>query len=225
MTTTAEVVVLPELGTIRTTAAYDALLDLLYLKAKRRVRELVLPPIPVLAVTGKQPPGSSQYQQAIAALYGIGYSLRMGLKFGKLPKPDDWFDYRVGALETLWWSTGERFAIDDPETLRWQACLMVPAFVTPGLVELARTAATRKQPGTDYRSVELTELREGRVVQLLHVGPYDQEQPTLDELHRFLDANGLVSAGKHHEIYLSDPRRTPPERIRTVIRLPARPAA
>lgn len=203
---------------IRTTKAYDDLVGALYMKVRRNVEDVDLPPVHVVAVTGQEPPSAKPYQEAIAVLYGIGYGLKMGMKFGKLPKPKGYFDYRVGALETLWWSTGKTLEIDNAKTLRWQAYLMVPDFVSQTLVDEARRQAKAKHPEVPYEKASLEVVDEGRSVQMLHVGPYNKEQPTIDELHRYVAAQGLAATGKHHEIYISDPRRTKPEKLKTVIR-------
>lgn len=204
---------------IRTTKAYDDLVGALYMKVRRNVEDVDLPAVQVLAVTGQEPPTAKPYQEAIAVLYGIGYGLKMGLKFAKLPKPKGYFDYRVGALETFWWSTGKTLEIDNAKTLRWQAYLMVPAFVSQTLVDETRRQAKAKHPEVPYEKASLEVVDEGRSVQMLHVGPYNKEQPTIDELHRYVAAQGLAVTGKHHEIYISDPRRTRPEKLKTVIRL------
>jgi hypothetical protein len=216
---------LPGFKSIRTTKAYDGLLKALYTGAKRPPEEIEIPRVQAICVTGSEPPASKGYQDAIVVLYGIGYSLKMGLKFGKLPRPAGYFDYKVGALETLWWSDGNEFEIANPQTLRWQAYLMVPAFVTSKLVDEARRLAKARQPGIPFEAATLEAIDEGRSVQVLHVGPYDKEQPTIAELHSYIADHGLAVAGKHHEIYLSDPRKTPSAKLKTVIRLAVRPAA
>ncbi len=208
----------PKSASIRTAKAYDDLLKILYAGVKPEAVEIKIPPLPVIAVTGNEPPASKQFQDAIGVLYGIGYGLKMGLKFGKLPKPAGYFDYKVGALEALWWSVGRQLDIADAKTLRWQAYLMVPAFVTKRLVAQAAAMAAAKHPGIPYASASLATVDEGRSVQALHVGRYDREKPTIDRLHAYATARGLAVTGRHHEIYLSDPRRTPPEKLRTVIR-------
>jgi hypothetical protein len=91
-------------------------------------------------------------------------------------------------------------------------------------VEAAKALAEAKRPQTPYENASLTTIAEGRALQMLHVGPYDAEQPTLDALHRYAADHGLVVAGKHHEIYLNDPRKSGPSRAKTVIRLPVRAA-
>ena len=216
---------LPSFESIRTTTAYGGFLKALYMAARPRVEEIEIPPVRVISVTGSQPPAAKQYQDAVAVLYGIGYSLKMGLKFGKLSKPAGYFDYNVGALETCWWSAGKEFDITNPKTLRWQAYLMVPAFVTKTLVNEARTLARTTHPEIPYAAAALSSIDEGRSVQMLHIGRYDEEKPTIDELQAYLAAHGLAVSGKHHEIYISDPRRTRPEKLRTVIRLAVRPAS
>jgi hypothetical protein len=199
--------------------AYDDFLKRLYTGVKPRVEEINVPQVCVLAVAGNEPPGGAQYQNAIAALYGVAYTLKMGMKFGKLPRPSDYFDYKVGALETLWWSTDGTLEISNPKTLRWQAYLMVPGFVTKSLVNEARKQAKEKHPEVSYEAVTLERLKEGRAIQILHVGPYNMEEPTVGALTAYARDHNLDVVGKHHEIYMSDPRRTPPGRLKTVIRL------
>jgi hypothetical protein len=191
---------------------------------KQEVEEIEIPPVQVICVTGNQPPASKQFQDAMAVLYGIGYSLKMGLKFGKLSKPDRYFDYKVGALEALWWSVGKELDVTNPKTLRWQAYLMVPSFVTRKLADQAATLAKGKHPEIPYETVALATVNEGWSVQMLHVGRYDMEQPTVEKLHSYAADHGLSITGKHHEIYISDPRRTKPEKLKTVIRFAVKPA-
>lgn len=206
------------------TRDYESFLKTLYMKVKREVQEIDVPPCQVVSVTGKGAPNDKEFQDAVPLLYGVAYTLKMGLKFGKLPKPAKYFDYKVGALEALWWTTTGKFDIRRPEAWRWQVFLMVPAFVTPRLFEAARAQATEKHPEQPYPLAELAPLREGRSIQVLHIGPYDQEQPTIEQLHRYAAEHDLTIAGKHHEIYLSDPRRTAPAKLKTVLRLPVKPS-
>jgi hypothetical protein len=203
---------------IRTTKAYDDLLNALHMKVNRSVGEIEVPPVQVISVSGNEPPATKQYQDAIAVLYGISYGLKMGLKFERLPKPKGYFDYRVGALGTFWGSTGQTLEINDPTTLRWQAYLMVPGFVSKKLVDEARRQATAKHPEIPYERASLEIVNEGRSVQMLHVGPYDAEQPTIAQLQRYVADHALAVQGRHHEIYISDPRRTKPMKLKTVIR-------
>jgi hypothetical protein len=210
-------------ATPRTAPAYEAFLKAAYGASARTPREVLLPSMRCLSVTGEGPPSAGEYQRAIAALYGVAYSLKMGLEFGQLEAPPRSFDYRVGALETIWWSaSGGAFDMADADAVRWQALLTVPPFVSPGLVRRAKAMASAKHPDVAYDRVALRSLREGRVAQLLHVGPYDAEAPTIERLREWIEEHGLVVAGKHHEIYLSDPRRSPPAKLKTLIRLPVK---
>lgn len=213
---------LPTPSGIRTAEEYDGFLKTLYKGAKARVEEIQVPAVRVIRVEGNEPPGSEQYQQAISVLYGIAYTLKMGLKLGKLEKPPRYFDFTVGALETLWWSVGKQIEIGNAKTLRWQAYLMVPDFVTRKLFNEARRLAQVKHPELPYELAALATFHEGPCVQTLHVGPYDQEGPTIQALHDHIAANNFAAAGKHHEIYLSDPGRTKPEKLKTVIRQPVK---
>jgi hypothetical protein len=212
----------PPYTSVKTSKAFDDLLDALYMKAKRNPEEIVVPSLQVVSVRGNQSPSSKEYQDAIAVLYGIGYGLKMGLKFEKLRRPKGYFDYRVGALGTFWESASETLDVNDPTTLRWQAYLIVPAFVTGPLVDEARAQAKARHPEIPCEQAALETISEGRAVQALHVGPYDQEQPTMERIHRYLDDHALAVSGRHHEIYISDPRRTAPAKLKTVIRLGVR---
>lgn len=208
---------------ISTSKEYDALLKALYMGVKQVEEEIEIPPVKIIAVSGNEPPASKQYQTAIACLYGIDYTLKMGLKFGKLPKPKGYFDYKVGGLETLWWSKkGTEIEISNPETLRWKAYLMVPQFVDQKLFTQATAMAKEKKPEIPYENASFEEIDEGRSIQMLNIGPYDKEMPTIEALHKYAKGHGFKISGKHHEIYISDPRRTKPEKLKTVIRYPVR---
>jgi hypothetical protein len=209
-------------GRARTAKQYEDLLKALYGGASRKVRAIQVPPVRVIRVAGHEPPGSAEFQQAIAVLYGIAYTLKMGLKSGQLEQPPGYFDYKVGALETLWWSLAEQLDIADATTLRWQAFLMVPDFVTRKLFNEARRIAQARKPDVPYERATVTTFHEGPAVQMLHVGPYDRELVSVEALHAYMAEHGLKVSGKHHEIYLNDPGRTAPAKLKTVIRLPVR---
>lgn len=215
-----------EYATSATAKDYEKLLGVLYLKARTDVSEILVPPVKVIAVEGNEPPASEQFQRAIGSLYGVAYTLKMGLKFNKLPQPEGYFDYKVGALEALWWSeSGTTFDIHNPKTLRWKIYLMVPDFVSEGLLAEAKVQASEKHPETDYGLVRLETLDEGACVQALNVGPYDKEDPTIEKLHAYIREHHLVETGPHHEIYIGDPNRTAPEKLKTVIRYSVGPEA
>jgi hypothetical protein len=189
---------------------------------KTEAEEIIVPKVKIIAFEGNEPPASEQYQNAIAALYGIGYTLKMGLKYSKLPQPEGYFDYKVGGLETLWWSRSGEIEIQNAKTLQWKAFLMVPSYVTGELIKLAKKQANQKKPNIPYDSVTFETLEEGHALQILHIGPYDQEKSSIDKLKNYCTENNFKFTGHHHEIYISDPRRAAPEKLKTVIRYPVK---
>ena len=203
---------------------YDDLLGRLYGKTKREIEEIDVPDVKIIAIEGDTAPASPEFQKAIECLYGVAYNLCMGLKFEKLPRPKGYFNYKVGGLESLWWDPeGGTTDVQKAKHLRWKLYLMVPAFASETLVKKAIAAAKAKKPDMPYDNVLLEHFHEGHAVQVLHVGPYDKEGPTIAMLHEYMKRADLQVTGKHHEIYISDPRRTAPEKLKTVIRYPASP--
>jgi hypothetical protein len=172
-----------------------------------------VPEIAFLMVDGHGDPNTSPaYVDAVTALYTLSYTVRA------IAKSDLGRVHTVGPLEGLW-------SADDPavfvtrEKSAWDWTMMIsqPAWITPDIVE----AAMRKKKAVD--GVRFASYAEGRSVQVLHVGSYDDEAPVLAALHReYLPEHGLTFNGRHHEIYLSDPRRTAPEKLRTILRQPVR---
>src|SRR3954469_21546263 len=116
------------------------------------------------------------------------------------------------------------FSTDDKSAWNWTMMITVPEQVTAAVVEDARAAAARKRPHAGLHGVRLERFVEVRCAQILHVGPYSAEGPTVAELHAFIAEHGCALAGKHHEIYLGDPRRAAPEKLRTIVRQPVAPA-
>ena len=176
-----------------------------------------VPPMPFLVVDGHGDPDTAPaYREAVEALYTASYAVRALAAKARLGRV-----HTVGPLEGLWSAEDlEVFRTRDKDAWDWTMMITQPDWITAELVEDALAAARRKRlPALDLLRFET--YAEGRSVQVLHVGSYDDEAPTLQRLHReFLPANGLVPTGRHHEIYLSDPRRTEPARLRTVLRQP-----
>ncbi|MFC3096923.1 GyrI-like domain-containing protein [Alteraurantiacibacter palmitatis] len=183
--------------------------------------EIFLPPFPYLMVDGRGPPGGQDYTAALSALYPAAYALKF------FSKQELGRDYAVPVLEGLWWSDRlDAYADDRREEWCWTLMLMVPRWITAEHLAqaLARKAATRRQ-AADLSAVRQAMLDEGRCLQHFHLGPFAAEAPKLAELHKqIMPARGLTFAGHHHEIYLSDPRRTAPEKLRTILRQPVRSA-
>ncbi|GGI43881.1 hypothetical protein BCL57_000183 [Agromyces flavus] len=193
----------------------------LYAPSARDFTLVEVPPMRYLAIDGHGDPNTAPaYAEAVEALYAVAYAVKFRSKreLGR--------DFVVGPLEGLW-------RADDPATFvtreksawDWTMLIAQPDWIDEALVADAIAAARAKgdRPGLDL--VELRELDEGSAVQILHLGSYDDEGPTLARLHdEWMPQHGLTFAGDHHEIYLSDPRRTAPEKLKTVLRQPVRPA-
>lgn len=185
-----------------------------------------VPTMRFLMVDGTGDPNTSPaYAAALEALYGISYAIRMNRG---LP---GWFEYVVAPLEGLWEVDDETFRgggapIADKSRLRWTSLIRQPDFVTPAVFEEARGLLEAKKPGLDLSGVRLADYQEGLCAQVMHLGPYDTEPATITRLAEFIQASGYTedfeSGRRHHEIYLGDPRKTEPQKLRTVLRHPVR---
>ena len=174
-------------------------------------------PARYLAIEGRGEPGGDAFQTALAALYNVAFTVKMARKFAGR-------DFTVSKLEGLWWGSGKRgHFVDEPRsTWHWRLLIRVPDWIQSKELRQAADSLVKKgKPGT-VMNVELAVINEGQCVQVLHVGPYDQEHVTIEEMRTFARLQGLVFDGRHHEIYLSDPRRVAPERLRTILRQPVR---
>jgi len=181
-----------------------------------------VPPVGVLAVDGRGDPNASPaYSAALEALYATAYALRAAtVRAGGRP-------FVVGPLEGLW-RAGDHgaFTRRQKDAWEWTMLLTLPPWATAEDVERARADAARRRPHAPLDRLEHRGLHEGLSLQVLHVGSYDDEGPVLARLHdTVMPERGLTFHGDHHEVYLGDPRRTRPERLRTVLRQPVRPLA
>ncbi|MEZ5715554.1 MAG: GyrI-like domain-containing protein [Paracoccaceae bacterium] len=184
-----------------------------------------IPEMAFLAIDGQGDPNGPGYAAALMALYPMAY----GVKFAEKAAGRD---FAVPPLEALWWADDPAaFHADDRSDWRWTAMLRVPETVTAGAVEAVRAGVLAKQlkkaDGADpglIAAVRLERFAEGDCLQHLHVGPYADEAPVLAALHsEVMPAMGLTFGGKHHEIYLGDPRRVAAEKLKTILRQPVRP--
>ncbi|GGS33165.1 GyrI-like domain-containing protein [Actinokineospora fastidiosa] len=190
----------------------------LYSPSSRDFTVVEVPELRYIAVDGRGDPNTSPaYANAVEALYTVAYTAKFAAKAtGR--------DFVVGPLEGLWRADDpSMFTARRKESWQWTMLISMPAWITDDMVHSAIDTAARKKDLPALGDVRPLTLAEGTCVQILHIGPYDDETPTLDRLHnRFLPENGLTFNGDHHEIYLSDARRTPPEKLRTVLRQPVR---
>jgi len=187
---------------------------------------LDVPDIAFIMIDGVGNPNEvdGEYAKALEILYGLACTIKM-LKMGK-EKLEGYFEYVVPPLEGLWW-TKENQELPkgfDKKTLCWTAMIRQPDFVTKEVFDWACSSLKEKKNlNVDLARFEI--LKEGKCVQCMHIGSYDNEDVTIDKLHHFIDENNLekdFSHRQHHEIYLSDPRKTTLENIKTVIRLPVK---
>lgn len=197
----------------------------------KRAPELVsVPPMTFVAVRGEGDPNveGGAYKEAVGVLYAIAYTIKMS-KMGD-HRIDGYYDFVVPPLEGFWWQPGvEGVDFANKATFHWIAAIRLPDFVTPEEFSWAKEEATRKK-GLDATAAELLTIEEGLCAQIMHLGPYDDEPATVALLDAFIAEQGLendmsdTEAGRHHhEIYLSDPRRTAPEKLKTILRHPVRP--
>ncbi len=169
-----------------------------------------------LAICGRGTPGSELFQTHVSALYGMAYTLKMAKK--KLGK-----DFKVCPLEGLWWGREPQAGGLNGEW-SWKLLIRLPTFVRRRDLPAVATQLTARGRGATATEVKLEQLREGRCVQVLHVGPVSTESATIERMRRAAQEIGLAFHGRHHEIYISDPRRVAPERMRTILRQPVRAA-
>ncbi|WP_375173982.1 GyrI-like domain-containing protein [Pseudooceanicola sp.] len=179
--------------------------------------EITVPPMTYLTATGQGDPGGEVFAAAVEALYSHAYPLKFESKAAGQ-------DYVVPPLEALWWADDPAdFVAGNRARWQWKAMVRVPVPVTEAMLSAARAKAAKKL-GDAAPEVRLEEIDEGLCLQCLHVGPYADEAPVLARLHdEIMPSRGLTFGQPHHEIYLGDPRRTAPEKLRTLLRQPVVP--
>lgn len=183
---------------------------------------ITIPKMQFAMIDGSGDPNTSQeFQDATGALYSTVYGLKFShKKHHKSP------EFTVGALEGLWWTkAGKMFEIGQKKDWLWTLMIWLPDEITQD--EFAEQIANikAKKPNPELAKLRLESLEEGPVVQIMHVGPYADEQPNVDKMHAFAKEQGYEQCGKHHEIYLGDPRRTDPNKLRTIVRHPIQKVA
>lgn len=192
-----------------------------FYSAKTSPAMLEIPPANFLMIDGTGNPNTSaNYARAIEALYAVAYTLKFAVK------KEQAIDYPVMPLEGLWWTPEMAdFSIERKDDWLWTMMISTPAFIDAGQVALAGLEAGKKKDLPALPLLRFETLREGLCAQVLHLGPYATEAPTIQRLHQFIHQQGQSFDGlteKHHEIYLSDPRRSAPEKMKTIIRQPVK---
>jgi hypothetical protein len=189
----------------------------LYNASAKDPQVVTVPKLPFLMIDGQGDPSGLEFQDAVGTLYGATYGLKHSFKNGQPVQ-----DFSVMPLEGLWWCEGiPGFDMDRKELWRWTLMILQPEFVTKASVSQALNTLAEKRGRTPaINKVRLANFREGRAVQILHIGPYSAERSSISRIEDYMRAKKLVAAGKHHEIYMSDPRRTAPEKLKTILRVP-----
>jgi hypothetical protein len=188
----------------------------LYLPSAKEVVEVNVPTMNYLMVDGEGDPNTSQtYTDAVEVLFMVSYAVKFMVKKGALA-----IDYGVMPLEGLWWVDDmTKFTTTDKSNWKWTMMIMQPPFVTSEIIDSAIAEVKKKKNPRAIFKLRLQEFSEGRCAQILHIGPFSEEGPTIEKVHQFIDAKSKRT-GKHHEIYLSDIRRADPSKWKTIIRQP-----
>lgn len=189
-----------------------------YTSSAKQPEVVTVPPLPCLMIDGTGDPNTAQaYKDAVGALYSVAYSLKFAFKKGR------GIDYPVMPLEGLWWTDDmATFSTDDKSNWLWTMLIVMPDVVTEA--DVAQTVADLKikKPSPALDLIRLATFDEGEAAQIMHIGPYSTEAPNIARLHEFIAAQGCALSGRHHEIYLGDPNRSAPEKLKTIIRQPMR---
>ncbi len=190
----------------------------LYNPSAKKVETVDVPMMNFLMIDGSGDPNTAQeYKDSVEALFAVSYALKF------MVKKEKGVDYGVLPLEGLWWTDDiTQFSTENKDAWKWTSIIMQPEYVTEDLVRKALEEVEKKKDPLALPKIRFESFHEGLSAQTMHIGPYSAEGPTIEKLHNFIKENGYELKGKHHEIYLSDPRRSAPERMKTAIRQPMR---
>lgn len=202
----------------------------LYAPSPRKIEIVKVPKLQFLMLDGRIEPGekpgtSPEFEAAMLAMYGVAYTMKFMLKL----RPKDPIDYAVMAMEGLWWVENGVFDISIKDNWLYTLLILTPKPVTSKIFETARDQVRRKRGDSPaLLKIRLGAFAEGLCMQVMHIGPYSTEPATVERMREFAAANGLEDlvghGGKHHEIYLGDPRKAEPAKLKTILRHPVRKA-
>ncbi len=186
-----------------------------YTASAKKAALIEVPAVQCLSIEGKGSPESDVFHRSIEAIYGSVYTLKFGLKKSTKGKRD----FNIMPLEGFWSVANGKIGEPGPRELwQWKLIIVVPDWVSDEQVKAATTQLKSEKANPVIDGVRLERIEEGRVVQMLHVGPYATEPVTVASMLAYAESEGYTCAGGHHEIYMSDPRRTAPEKIKTILR-------
>jgi hypothetical protein len=200
---------------------YKKELKNLYNPSPKDVVTVDVPIFNFLMIDGIGDPNTSQdYRVAIEALFNVSYTLKFMVKKGKIA-----VDYGVLPLEGLWWADDQSSFVERKKNLwKWTAMIMQPKYVTEVMVNQALEQVNKKKKLLVLAKMRFEPFHEGLSAQIMHIGPYSAEKENIEKIHNYIKSKGYLLSGKHHEIYLSDPRKSAPEKMKTVIRQPLKKA-
>ena len=189
----------------------------LYKPSPKKVEIVDVPQMNFLMIDGRGDPNTSQeFQEAVEVLFGVSYTAKFMVKKGETA-----IDYSVMPLEGLWWMDNmAEFSIERKHEWKWTAMTMQPEYVSADLLQAAMAQVEKKKNPAALSKLRFESYQEGEAAQIMHIGPFAGEGPTIAKIHQFIEDNGYALSGKHHEIYLSDFRKAAPEKLKTVIRQP-----
>ena len=199
---------------------------------KTQPMEIIVPKMNFIMVDGKGNPNDEdgEYKKAVELLYALSYTIKMSKDIKK--ELANYFDYVVPPLEGLWWLENDDMDFSKKHKYIWTSMIRQPEFVTKEVFELACNEVKNKKPHIDINKARFEVFDEGLCVQCMHIGPFDNEKLTVEKIDKYIIENNLINdisginedgkVRRHHEIYLSDPRKCSIERMKTVIRHPVR---
>jgi len=187
----------------------------LYNPSVKEVSVVDVPAMNFLMIDGEGAPSSQQYMQSIEALFTVSYTLKFMIK------KEQGIDYGVMPLEGLWWMDNmAEFSTERKDEWKWTSMIMQPKYVKEAYVKAAVELARKKKPLPAIDKMRFESFHEGLSAQIFYVGPYSAEGPTVAKIHDYIRKSGHELSGKHHEIYLNNAAKLPPEKWKTVIRQP-----
>jgi len=187
-----------------------------YYTAKKTPEVVEFDEAQFLTIEGKGAPGGKEFTAKVEALYPLAYGVK------KICKKRD-KDFGVPKLEGLWWVESDKPALEVPrEEWKWKLLIRMPEFVTSEYVEKIKPEVIKKKNIELVNEIKFEKITEGKCVQVLHIGPYSTEPESLAKMKKMMEENNLIERALHHEIYLSDPRRVPEEKMKTILRQPVK---
>ncbi len=188
----------------------------LYKPSAKKISIVNVPTMNFLTILGEGAPYTEAFKEAVSALYSVSYTVKFMIKRGEIG-----IDYGVMPLECLWWAEDmTKFSTDKKEDWLWQVMIMQPTFVTAVHIAEAKAQVKKKKGLVAVDQLKFEAFTEGKAAQIMYIGAYADEGPTIQKLHEHIWHHGGQLTGKHREIYLNDPSRTAPERLKTIIRQP-----